>query len=269
MTNPVKFWRLISLAGAAGTTLLGSGDARAEFVVGAIQQSGTTYFTQVVTTFNVPNPPTSGSSQAVVSMWPGLQTSNQDLIQPVLEYAYENAPGWTMHNEVAPGNNKVAAINDTAGDVKAGDEIYAQVWFDQNNPGSNCKPATGANCNYSSMWWDLTSGSYEFMSRDWTVAEGPTFAMGMVFETAGGVYNSCADFPVGGVKFNMAVYQWSSSNVYTSVTPNFAEETPASSIYFQFTNQGLNNGGNAYPNCVNITYPLSSGSTGMLWLNAY
>jgi hypothetical protein len=267
LAKRIKSWRLAAMAGAAGASLLASRQAHAEWVMGTVQQS-TTYFTEVATFFQVPNAPTSGTTSAESAIWPGLWCSNEDLIQPVLAYNYNSTVGWTMHNEVATGSGQ-GGIHDEPSRVSPGDEIMAIVYLDSNNEG-NCNKATGANCNYNSFWEDFTNGTYENMSREWTVTSGPKWAMGIVFETPLGSFNSCADLPGGGMETYSSLEEYTPSNQFASVAPNFTVETPTNSTFFQFSNQGLNDGGNAFPTCVNITYPFGRGNNeAMLWLNAY
>src|SRR5580704_5412738 len=128
----VKFWRIAVLTGTTGATLLASGYAHAEWVMGTVQQSNT-YFTEIVASFTVPNPPTSGTTQAQTSIWPGLENSEADLMQTPLGYNQDNVTGWTMHNEVATNSG---GFIDPAISVSAGDVILMVIYLDQNNMGS-------------------------------------------------------------------------------------------------------------------------------------
>jgi hypothetical protein len=262
----VKFWRIAVLTGTTGATLLASGYAHAEWVMGTVQQSNT-YFTEIVASFTVPNPPTSGTTQAQTSIWPGLENSEADLMQTPLGYNQDNVTGWTMHNEVATNSG---GFIDPAISVSAGDVILMVIYLDQNNMGS-CNLNTGTNCNYRSAWEDLSANNtVYYSSRDWTMATGPTFAMGPVVEGLG-PYNTCSDLPVGGMRVYSLLYQFAStSNIYSQVSANYTVETAGSSFPFQFGNVPLNQGGNVFPNCMNISFSDSNGEgEATLFLNSF
>lgn len=272
MTISSNFSRLIAATGVVGMGALVSPTAHADanWIMGTVQTAAAgTYFTEIAVTYTVPGPPTSGNSHATSSLWPGLENSAGDLIQPVLAFNEGAAAGqWSLHNEVARLGGKTG-IDDGVTVVNPGDQIVVVIVLDTSSPGSSCNLKTGTNCNYESVWADFTLGVSQRLSHDFNMATPPIYAMGMVFEAPGITYNSCSDFPVGGFESQASLYKYTSSNTFAAVTTNFTQETPGATFPFSFTNQPLNNGGNAFPTCMNITYPLGQSNETMMWLNAF
>ena len=254
-----RMFRICAALTGAVASFLVSRSASAEWIMGtdAVAPGGS-YFTFVVSVFTVPSPPTSGTTNAISAFWPGLEDQDGDLVQSVLVYNQAQTPGWTMHNEVALLNG--SGTIDNATPVSTGDVITAQVNIDVNDPGPSCNMVTGANCNYLAVWDDETSGASGVLSTDHMMREGPAYALGMVFELPGFVFNSCADLPVGSIAYQTFLFVGNSSGIDNEFSPTFTAETPGSTFPFNFSNQALNDGGNVYPSCASITYPYE-GST--------
>lgn len=271
MTTSLKFWHVTTMVGAVCATTLASRHAYAtNWVMGATQQAASGYFTEVSASFTVPAKPASNNAALPTSMWPGLENSDGDLVQPVLAWAHDHDARWTMHTEVFPGQKNVQGIDDVRIAVNPGDTIWAFAYLDQNNKGANCSLSTGNNCNYLSSFLDLTTGASYTQSKDWLMRTGPTTAIGVVFEAQNGTYDSCGDFPSGGIAYYSYVYQNGSSGLYTPVAGNFKAHWPGNDSPWRngtFTTPTLNSGGVAFPNCMNIG--MASGSEAILFLNAY
>jgi hypothetical protein len=144
--------------------------------------------------------------------------------------------------------------------INTGDWVTAQVNIDTNHPGPSCNLATGANCNYQAVFQDETTGASSILSTDHTMREGPAYALEMVFEMPGLVYNSCSDLPSSDLSYYSFLYYGNASKINNQYLSSYTVETPGSSFPFPFSNVSLNNGGNAYPSCTSISYPVN-GST--------
>lgn len=265
----VQFLRVVLAAGAVGATTFATGYARAAWVMGAQLQPQRTYFTEVTVVFKVPGPPASGTTTAMFSLWPGLENSQGDLIQTPLGWNDDTVQGWTMHNEVAqlgPGKGRT----DPAYTVRPNDTILVDIYLDSNNRGPNCILATGTNCNYQSVWEDLSTNTIVYGQHDWLMVTPPTLAWSAVFEAKGPSYNDCNDLPVGGVAVYSLVAEYASpSNIFSDVPANYTAEFPGSTS--QFSNFWMNNNETVFPNCMNIQSSLlnSTESETILYLNSF
>jgi hypothetical protein len=265
MLNARNVFRWISLAGAAGASMLVSRQASAtNWVVGTVQYAST-YWTGIEATFTVPSAPQTTTGQESFAIWPGLQGQDGTLLQPVLEWNEAGSGSWWMQNWFIPGNG--GQRQDQAPvQVQPGDYIEAFVALDTNNPGSRCNLSTGNNCNYYSEWLDWTAYTGG-LPYEWTMPVGPRWALGSIVEAPFSSYSSCSDFPLIEVaQVTNYLWQWSPSAPFTQVTPNFSVGYPGHDASFTFTNVSITSGGNLYPNCLSITYPWQNNYTStVLW----
>jgi hypothetical protein len=273
MLNAMSLSRWMALVGAAGATMLASRQAGATtWVMGTAQYSGAgTYWTEVAADFSVPAAPTISGEGEKFSIWPGLYGQDGTLIQAVLQWNQNGEGiGWTMQNEFVPGSGAAPQYGNQIG-VNPGDSIAAGVFLDTANPGSGCVMSTGDNCNYETVWIDLSLHSSAV--NVWAMPVGPTWALGTILEAPFSVYPSCANFPyTAPMEIQNSLWKYSSSNTFTSVTPNFTFETPGDTYPFSFTNADLTSpsGGTVFPDCFTFTYPaFNSYNDTEFWFGEY
>jgi hypothetical protein len=247
MNFSVKFWCSAPVA-VVFVNLAGSGSASAQtFLMGAYQ-STSTYFTEVLSTFQVPPQPDPNVTtvSTSVGLWPGLEdTDGTCVLQPVLAYGVRNTqvgPEWTMHNEVECPNT---SIHQNYGSVSDGDYIESFVALDQFNqgPGPNCNMSTGEMCNFQIGWYDYSNDTGGNLTPDFTVPAGMhlTRAYGLIMELPPGNngYSSCGNFPGGPLNSTVGLDAFDASGgPFTSVSPNFTTGVAGQAPFSDYTLNG-------------------------------
>jgi hypothetical protein len=172
----------------------------------AATQTTSTYFTELAVEFWVPEPPPDGQDNEYPTtfFWPGIESlyNGYILLQPVLQWNQGGSEAWTMEDFMVANNNSTGSDGQIA--VSPNDLIEAAVYL--NDP--NC--ASGSDCWYISAWWDLTSGSSNYI--EYQIPGQMNYAQGGVLEAYGvqGGYQpwyDCGDFPG-------AAYPWGAEAVF-------------------------------------------------------
>jgi hypothetical protein len=204
-------------------------EARAQWVMGSTQFApANNFFTGLIAEFQVPSPPPSGTTTTASSIWSGISGgSPSTVLQGVLGYNYTTltsgfVAGWSMHNEVQPGEHYGPSIP-----VNTGDVILVEIYWNVNDPGPNCADMygegrpLGSGCNYILYWQDTYTGATDTYAYALPSSVSLYYAQGLIFETPQpGQAMTCNDFPAGSALGYEDLYVDLQGNPYAAVSMN-------------------------------------------------